>query len=228
MRIIWLFHLSRWIVYIFSRLYFRIEFEGTENIPKDGPMLLAPNHVSFMDPLWVSLPVTRPMRYMAWDQLVKKPLVGPLMKAYGSFPVNLERADRVALRKAGNQLKRGGGLVIFPEGARSRDGKLAKFKSGVIRLALESDVPIVPATVIGGYRAYSVHHWLPRPYKVRIVYHPPIRLGAAPEQEVSRQYLREATAQLRAVVASALTEEEKALALAEEGTRPEKIFPAHP
>lgn len=226
MRIIWLFRISRLIVYIFSRLYFRIEFEGTENIPKDGPMLLAPNHVSFMDPLWVSLPVDRPMRYMTWDRMTQKPLIGPLMKAYGAFPVNVERADRIALRKAGNQLKRGGGLVIFPEGARSRDGKLAKFKSGVIRLALESEVPIVPATVIGGYRAYSVHHWFPRPYKIRIVYHPPIRLGAVPEQEVSRQYLREAAAQLQAVVASALNEEERAMV--EEGSGPEKIFPAHP
>jgi 1-acyl-sn-glycerol-3-phosphate acyltransferase len=204
MHIYWIFAISRVIFKIVCRVYFRIEFSGTGNIPSSGPFILAPNHVSYMDPIWVSIPVSRPMRYMTWDEMTKKPLIGPLMKAYGAFPVHLERADRTALRKAGEQLRTGGGLVIFPEGGRTRDGLLARFKPGVIRLAAEADVPIVPATIIGGYAAYNYHHLLPRPRKVRVIYHPPIRLTLPADGEISKEFLREEATRLHDVVLSGL------------------------
>ena len=127
---IWLFRIVRLLASLISHLYFRVEYQGVENIPTSGPFLMTPNHVSYFDPIWISVPVRRPIRYMTWDVMTRKPIIGPLMRAFGSFPVNIERADRQALRTAADQLRQGGGLVIFPEGGRTQTGALMKFKAG--------------------------------------------------------------------------------------------------
>ena len=206
MPVLWIYSLTRLVTMALLRLYFRIEYHGVDNIPTEGPFLLTPNHVSYADPLWVSAPVRRPMRYMTWDIMTKKPLIGPLMKAYGAFPVNLERADRDALKVAAAQLRGGGGLVVFPEGGRTQDGNLMKFKTGAIRLAFEAGIPVIPATIIGGYEAYSFHHWLPRPRKVRVIFHPPIRFELPEGGEMTKDILRAGAARLQEVVAAGFTD----------------------
>jgi 1-acyl-sn-glycerol-3-phosphate acyltransferase len=203
----WVFKFTRRLVATLCRLYFRIEFEGADRAPKEGAMILAPNHVSYCDPFWVSIPFRRPLAYMTWEKIMRLPLLGRLGKAYGAFPVKIEKGDRAALRHSLEQLKRGGGLVIFPEGGRTLTGRLMPFKAGVIRLALETGAPIVPVTIIGGYRAFSPHHIFPRPYKVRVVYHEPIRLAPPQDESQMKEYMREQTEYLQSVVASALPPE---------------------
>lgn len=200
---LWLFYLTRRFARFICRLYFRIEFVGVENVPAQA-MIMAPNHVSYLDPLWVSIPLPRPLRYMTWDRMTQLPLLGPLIRAYGAFPVNVDRSDRAALRRSLEQLRAGGGLMIFPEGGRTRDGRLLPFKPGVIRLALDAAVPIVPVTIIGGYAAFSPHHFFPRPYKVKIVYHPPVHLTPPADPAERKRYLQEQADRLQAIVASAL------------------------
>jgi 1-acyl-sn-glycerol-3-phosphate acyltransferase len=210
---LWLYKLTRFVVAVVFRLYFRTEYEGVENVPEEGAMIVAPNHVSYLDPIWVSIPFERPLRYMTWDRMTGLPLLGRLMRAYGAFPVNIESpsGDRAALRQSLKHLRAGGGLVIFPEGARTRDGKLMPFKAGVIRLALDTGVPIVPVTIIGGYEAYSPHHYFPRPYRLKIVYHEPIKLNSPPDYVQMKDYLREEVERLRLTVASALPHEASSL-----------------
>jgi 1-acyl-sn-glycerol-3-phosphate acyltransferase len=148
---------------------------------------------------------------MTWEKMTQLPLFGRLIMAYGAFPVKIEKGDRAALRHALEHLKRGGGLVIFPEGGRTRTGRLMPFKAGVIRLALEADAPVVPVTIIGGYRAFSPHHIFPRPYKVKIIYHEPIRLAPPRNESQMKEYMRTQTEYLQSVVASALPPESSPL-----------------
>jgi hypothetical protein len=88
------------------------------------------------------------------------------------------------------QLKKGGGLVIFPEGGRTRTGDILPFKPGFVRLALDTGACIVPVTIIGAYRAFSPWHKFPRPRKVKVIYHDPIRLEDLADQDKLKQYMK--------------------------------------
>jgi 1-acyl-sn-glycerol-3-phosphate acyltransferase len=144
---------------------------------------------------------------MTWDKMTRLPLLGPLIQAYGAFPVSLEKGDRAALRHSLERLRQGGGLMIFPEGGRTRTGRLMPFKPGVIRLALETNAPILPVTIIGGYKAFSPHHHFPRPYKIKIIYHEPIRLTPPDDDLQLKEYMRQQAEYLQSIVASALPPE---------------------
>lgn len=186
------------------RLYFRIEFHGFENIPKHGPFIISPNHQSFLDPFWVSVPFPYPLRYMTWDRFIYMPIVGHFIRTLGAFPVKLEKSDRAALRMSLEYLKQGGALMIFPEGGRTRTGQVMPFKPGVIRLALDAKAPIIPVTIVGGYEAYNPHHWVPRPRKVRVMFHPQMSLPIGLDKDELKLCLSEQSARLQAIVESGL------------------------
>jgi len=199
-----LFQLLRGTLYLISRLYFRIEFHGLAEVPREGPLIIAPNHGSYLDPIWVSLPLPRRLRYMTWDRVVAAPLLGRLVRALGAFPVKADTGDRAALRLSLEHLRGGGVLMIFPEGGRSRTGDLMPFKPGVIHLALTAQAPILPVTIIGGFEAFSPFHRFPRPHKVIVIYHPPLELSPPVDQAETKDYLRQQAARLQQIVGSAL------------------------
>ena len=195
-------------VWWFCRVAFKIKFQGVDNIPREGACIITPNHVSYADPIWITIPMPRRVYYMAWHKPFSVPVLGLLMRIFGAFPVNLDvAADASAQREAIEMLRNGRALVIFPEGSRTRTRKLMPFKMGAFRLALTHGVPILPVTIKGAETIWPVGQMLPRTGRLTITYHPIIRVQRLPEQ-VSRLELKEKARELsrrtHAVVASAL------------------------
>ncbi len=160
------------------RVLFAVEYHGVENIPERGAVIIAGNHPSYLDPVLVMLPVDRRIRFMAWDALFKVPLLGQLIRAFGSFPVDIRKGKgESAFREALNVLNDGDALGIFPEGQRSERGPMGELRTGVARLAIETGAPIVPVTIGGAFRAWPKWKLLPKPAKIIVRYHEPIRLA---------------------------------------------------
>jgi 1-acyl-sn-glycerol-3-phosphate acyltransferase len=150
----------------FFLIYFRLSRIGREHIPAEGPVIVAANHRSFLDPFVIATMARRPMYYVAKQELFKNRLQAWILNSLGAFPVNRGAGDREMIETAKAILGRGDIVLIFPEGTRTRPGSLGKPRRGVGRLALETDVPVVPVAVIG---TEAVRRgWRIRPHKVRI------------------------------------------------------------
>src|SRR5689334_11448999 len=157
------------------RILFSVEYHGLENVPDSGPVILAGNHPSYLDPILIMLPVQRVIRFMAWDALFRVPLLGRIIKAMGAFPVDIRRGKgEAAYREALRVLASGAALGIFPEGQRSERGPMDELRTGTARLAIETGAPIVPITIGGASRAWPKHRLLPKPAKIVVRYHKPI------------------------------------------------------
>jgi glycerol-3-phosphate dehydrogenase (NAD(P)+) len=158
--------LVRAVLQPFFHIYFRLSRIGREHIPAEGPVIIAANHRSFLDPFVIATMARRPMYYVAKQELFSSRLQSWLLNALGAFPVNRGAADTDMIDTAKAILARGDVVLIFPEGTRIRPGSLGKPKRGVGRLALESGAPVVPVAVIG---TEAVRRgWRIRPHKVRI------------------------------------------------------------
>ncbi|NOZ21626.1 MAG: 1-acyl-sn-glycerol-3-phosphate acyltransferase [Planctomycetes bacterium] len=167
----------RSILRFLFRLFFRIEFYGQDNVPTFGPVLLVPNHPSYLDPLSVHLGVrTRPVRWMTWNAVFRVPVLGWLIRQFGAFPVDMEGSPKGAFKSSLELLKRGEVVGIFPEGGRSFQPIMGDTRTGAIRLAVRSGAPIVPVSVAGAYRAWPRLWFFPRPGRIAVTYHPPIYL----------------------------------------------------
>jgi 1-acyl-sn-glycerol-3-phosphate acyltransferase len=184
------------LVWWFCRILFKIEFHGVENIPSEGACIVTPNHVSYADPVWITIPIKRRIYYMAWHKPFRIPVFGLLMRMFGAFPVNLDVAgDASAQREAIELLRNGKVLVIFPEGGRTRTGKLMPFKMGAFRIALAHGVPIVPVSIKGGEKIWPAGRVFPRPGRLMITYHPSIEVERISE-DATRSEIKNRARQL--------------------------------
>ncbi|WP_185066137.1 1-acyl-sn-glycerol-3-phosphate acyltransferase [Pseudonocardia eucalypti] len=163
------------------RLWCRPSVEGEENIPERGGALVASNHLSMVDSFYLPLVLRRRIAFMAKrEYFTQKGFIGWCKKqfftAVGQVPI--DRSSGLAARAAldtGNRLLGEGRLVgIYPEGTRSPDGRLYKGKTGVARMALESEVPVIPVAMFGTERVHPAGARMWRPYKVRIKIGEPI------------------------------------------------------
>jgi glycerol-3-phosphate dehydrogenase (NAD(P)+) len=167
----------------FFHIYFRMNRIGREHIPGEGPVIVAANHRSFLDPFVIATMARRPMYYVAKQELFANRFQAWILNALGAFPVARGTGDEQMIDTAKAILERGDIVLIFPEGTRTRPGSLGRPKRGVGRLALETGVPVVPVAVIG---TEAVRRgWRIRPHKVRIRAGRPLRFphveGASPE-----------------------------------------------
>ncbi len=155
-------------------VYFRMKRIGREHLPKRGPLLLASNHRSFLDPFVIGMLVRRPVYYMAKRELFERRWQAWILNALGAFPVDRKAGDSAAMDTAREILERGDCVVLFPEGTRVRPGPLGPPHRGVGRLALETGAPVAPVAVIG---TEDVRRgWRIRPRKVRVRVGAPINL----------------------------------------------------
>jgi glycerol-3-phosphate dehydrogenase (NAD(P)+) len=168
-----LYYLVRAALVPFFLVYFRLSRFGREHGEVDGPLIVAANHRSFLDPFVIgaSLPWRRPLHYVAKVELFEKRWQGWILNRLGAYPVRRGQSDEETLITSHEVLERGGAVCIFPEGTRHRTGSLARPKRGFGRLALETGAAVLPVAVHGTEQVRR--GWRIRPRKVKI------RLGRA-------------------------------------------------
>ena len=176
-----------------SRAYFGLRLRGTEHIPGDGAVVIVPNHQTYADPPLVTIPVRRPVYYMAWSRLFDIPVFNRFIRLLRAFPVDIDARDARATREAVRLLQRGAALMIFPEGERTVDGHLQRFKPGAFRLAVSLDVPVLPVTIVGGNDCWPPGRVVPRRGRITITYHPTLRADSSLDARVAARDLAHRT-----------------------------------
>lgn len=182
-----------------SRLYFRVEVEGTEHVPTTGPFILAPVHRDNVDTPLVCAVTRRRLRYLGKEEMWKFRWSAWFFSNMGGIRVNRGTPDREALRQCELVLAAGEPLVMFPEGTRQTGPLVEHVFNGVAFLALRVGVPIVPVGIGGSEGAQPKGSKVLRPHKVVLVVGEPIAVaGPEPGARVPRQAVRDLTDQLRA------------------------------
>jgi 1-acyl-sn-glycerol-3-phosphate acyltransferase len=152
----WTYNVARAIVTLPTLLLYRVRARGLRNVPKHGPVILAPNHFSQMDHFFIGLFLPRRICFMAKSQLFGAPVLTYIYKHGGAFPIRRGHRDEEAFETSRAILGRGDTLLVYAEGGRSRSGELGEPKPGVGRIALETGAPVVPVAVYG---SAAVRRW---------------------------------------------------------------------
>ena len=156
------------------KLYFRFRVYDAQNVPLTGPVILAANHASYLDPPLVGSGLHRPINYLARATLFTVWPFGWLLRQLNSVPVDRDGGGAAGLRAILDRLLAGGGIILFPEGTRTRDGHLQTARSGIGLTVIKSVAPVVPVRVFGTYEAFGRHHKFPRPRRVTVRYGKPM------------------------------------------------------
>ena len=151
----WTYTLARIVLTIPTIVIYRVRAIGVENVPKQGPLVLAPNHLSQMDHFFTGLYLRRKIRFMAKSQLFGPPVLTYIYKHGGVFPVRRGHHDEEAIDTARILVEQGEMLLVYAEGGRSRSGELGEPKPGIGRIALETGAPVVPVCIFGSERVRS-------------------------------------------------------------------------
>jgi 1-acyl-sn-glycerol-3-phosphate acyltransferase len=154
--------------------YFRWRVFGAKNVPQQGGVILASNHSSFLDPPLVGAGLKRDINYLARESLFRFPGIGALLRSWNSVPVDRDGGGAKGLKNILARLLAGGGIILFPEGTRTKDGNLQPARSGIGLTVIKSTAPVVPVRVFGTFEAYGRHVTIPRPHRVVVKYGKPL------------------------------------------------------
>ncbi|MBV9868105.1 MAG: 1-acyl-sn-glycerol-3-phosphate acyltransferase [Abitibacteriaceae bacterium] len=201
----WIYHL----MFGLYSVYFRIgkwEIHGQENVPPTGPVIIAPNHVSLLDPPLVGAATPRLVTTMGKVELFEKKtlgikVLGFVIQHMGTFPVRRGTPDRRAIRRAQQVLKDGGALVIFPEGTRTRTGQLGPAELGMAMIAHMTQTPIVPVYLKNTDGCFSPMHPGFRLVKAEVFYGKPLLFEEEFQQRANRATLQSMTDQVMGAIA---------------------------
>jgi 1-acyl-sn-glycerol-3-phosphate acyltransferase len=175
------------------RYYFGWRVYNPERVPLQGPVILASNHASFLDPPLVGAGLKRGINYLARESLFRFPGVGWLLRRWQSVPVDREGGGAKGLKAILDRLLAGGAIILFPEGTRTRDGNLQPARSGIGLTVIKSQAAVVPVRVFGTFEAYGRHVRFPRPRRVMVKYGRPMHFQElrAEAKTCSKQRLKE-------------------------------------
>jgi len=154
--------------------YFRWRVFHPERVPLTGSVILASNHLSFLDPPLVGSGLPRGINYLARKTLFRYPGIGALLHSWNAVPVDRDGGSAGGLKEILDRLKRGGAIIMFPEGTRSLDGQLQPGRSGIGLAIIKSDAPVIPVRVFGTFEAYGKGVKFPRPHRVQVKYGQPL------------------------------------------------------
>lgn len=183
------YKIFRMLCRVWFGLIFRTKVIGAENIPASGAFILAANHVSNWDPPFLGTFIEREVCYMGKEELFKNPVMAAICRSLHVFPVKRGAADKTAIKTAVKILKDGKCLGIFPEGTRSKTGKLGKAESGVSLIAAMTKAPIIPAAIIDTEKIFSRERFFPR---LTVVYGTPIKFtGSTKDKEAMTNFAQD-------------------------------------
>jgi 1-acyl-sn-glycerol-3-phosphate acyltransferase len=176
----------RWARVILRASGCDVVVQGMEHVHRGQAQVIVANHVSWFDVFAIAGVVEVPYHFVAKKELERIPFFGPAWKAAGHISIDRSNRERAfaSLAEAGEKIRRdGSAVIIFPEGTRSRSGRLQHFKKGAFQLAIGSGVPIVPAVVSGSFRIMPPGSWIIRPNTIHVRFLPPVHpQGAADAQ----------------------------------------------
>jgi len=176
-------------------LYFRWHVYNSGRVPLKGPVILAANHASFLDPPLVGSGLKRDINYLARKSLFRYPVLGWILRAVNAVPVDRDGGGAAGhgLKVILNRLRDGGAIILFPESTRSKDGNLQPAHSGIGLIIIKSDAPVVPVRVFGTYEAWGRNTGFPRPRPVAVKYGRPMLFAElrAEAQTCSKPRLKE-------------------------------------
>jgi 1-acyl-sn-glycerol-3-phosphate acyltransferase len=205
----WTYTLARIILTLPTILIYRVRAIGVENVPREGALVLAPNHFSQMDHFFAGVYLRRKIRFMAKSQLFGPPVLTYIYKHGGVFPVRRGHHDEEAFKTAYEILDQGEMLLVYAEGGRSRSGEMGTPKPGIGRIALESGAPIVPVAIHGSAR---VRGWKRMRFpRVTVQFGKPIvfPVESAPDHERQLEAAGEIFAEVREMYEGLATRSER-------------------
>jgi 1-acyl-sn-glycerol-3-phosphate acyltransferase len=155
--------------------YFRWRVYNPERVPQNGGVILAANHASYLDPPLVGAGLKRPINYLARESLFRFPVMGAVLHSWNAVPVDRDGGGARGLKNILDRLFDGGGIILFPEGTRSRGGKLQPARSGIGLTVIKSDAVVIPVRTFGTFEAWGRNQKIPLPKRVAVKYGLPMR-----------------------------------------------------
>ena len=194
------------LVNAFFRLYFRLRVSGRPRPFPRGPLVVAANHTSYLDPILLSLAVPRQVHFLVTSMVHDQPFYRPWMWLFGAIPVNEGSVNVEAMRRALAVLRRGGVIAIFPEGGISDDGRLKEGAIGVASLLLQGGAPVLAAGLVGTRGALQKGRALPRPVRLEVRFSDVVRPEDLAAGRPPRETRRELRDRVMAAIARGLPE----------------------
>ncbi len=185
---------------VLAKIFFRLSTEGEENIPSSGPVILAANHCSYLDPPLITVGIKRQLTFLLKRELRAAPLLGWWLRRIGSIPVARGQGDMRSVMITLRTLREGKAILLFPEGTRSENGQMQPFETGAAWLAHKSQAPIVPVYISGTYEAYPRKAWFPRPKKIRTLIGQPLIPKGETRAKADSELIKEFTKEMERAV----------------------------